>query len=95
MNIAKLIKKIRNTKPVENLPEILHELGKDLQTLIDEADYMDRELTIVHETLTELYNYDNVFPIVRQCLNKIKTIRQKKIKKNAVENPATNAGQNR
>jgi len=56
---------------------------------------MDRELTIVHETLTELYNYDNVFPIVRQCLNKIKTIRQKKIKENAVENPATNAGQNR
>ena len=32
---------------------------------------MDKELDIVHECLTELYEYDNIYPIIKKCLNRI------------------------
>lgn len=37
---------------------------------------MDKELDIVHKLLTELYNYDNVLPLVKKALREIDELKK-------------------
>ena len=39
--------------------------------LTEENKRMDKELDIVHEALTEIYNMEVAEPIVKKCLNRI------------------------
>lgn len=73
MTLKKLIAKAVNTSPIENLNSILgKDLGELLYKIIDEAKKADKELEIVHEALTELYEIDSAYPIVKATLDKIK-----------------------
>jgi len=72
MDFKKLISKIRNTHDFENLNEILgKELGSSLYDLVAVSEKMDKELDILHECLTKLYDYDKNVPIIKHCLNNI------------------------
>ena len=46
-------------------------LVEDNIRLKEEKEKYDKELDIVHECLTELYEYDLVYPIVIKCLDRI------------------------
>ena len=47
------------------------QLVEDNIRLKEEKEKYDKELDIVHECLTELYEYDLVYPIVIKCLDRI------------------------
>ena len=72
MELKKRIAQIWNTRDIENISSILGStLGGRIKKLIKEADRADKELDIVHECLTKLYNYENVTEIVKGALDKI------------------------
>jgi len=50
---------------------VLHSI-KDSAYTQEQAKRMDKELDIVHECLTELYNVELVEPKIKQCLDRIK-----------------------
>lgn len=50
------------------------EESKKYDALQKEAKKMDRELDIVHECLTELYDYEIVLPIIKKYLDRIDTV---------------------
>ena len=75
MDLKERIAQIQGTRDFENLSDRLGStLGGRMKKLIREAEIADKELDIVHEVLTELYNYDNVRHIVTSALDKIKNI---------------------
>lgn len=82
MTLSEIIVNIRISRGYENLKEILgKDLGSLIYNLIDKADESDRELEIVHQCITTLYNIadENSEPI-NNCLNQIQEL--KKLKKN-------------
>lgn len=82
MTLSEIIVNIRISRGYENLKEILgKDLGSLIYNLIDKADESDRELEIVHQCITTLYNIsdENSDPI-NNCLNQIQEL--KKLKKN-------------
>jgi DNA replication initiation complex subunit (GINS family) len=79
-NLKKLIAKIRNTKDYENLDARLYpNLGKLIRKLIDEAELMDKELDLLHGTMTQLYENDKNVPEIKSCLDKIQELQKHKI----------------
>lgn len=73
MRLDQLIKDVRNTKDIENLSKILPTLGPKIIMLIEMADKADKELTIVHECLTDIYG-DETSTRIRKALNKIENL---------------------
>ena len=63
-----------NTNPYENLPIIAGQCGRRVYELVEEASKADKELDILHECITELYNIDTAAPIIKKYLNKIDKI---------------------
>ena len=45
-----------------------------------QIDKLDKELQILHELCFELYNYDNVLPLVKKALEKIKMLKNEQEK---------------
>lgn len=45
-----------------------------LKAMQEVADPLDKELDLVHTTLTELYNIDAAAPIIKKCLDKIEKL---------------------
>lgn len=75
MELKERIAQIMNTRDIENITQILGAtLGGRIKKLIHEAERADKELDILHEGLTELYNYEKVNHIVKITLDKIKNI---------------------
>lgn len=72
MKLDKLIERIRNTRDIENLKERLgKELGSYLYQLIDRTEKADKELNIIHECITDLYQNDSNIPRIRKALDDI------------------------
>lgn len=72
--VRKKLNLLYNTRDIENIENILGKpLGKRIKDMIHNADKMDKELDIVHQCLTELYNYPDykVGDIVKKYLDKI------------------------
>ena len=79
--IKQLAEEIQNTSPYENLHSLLgDDMGTLIYSLVEEAKTSDTELEILHDTIGELYEYDYSYPIVKECLNKIKGLRSTKMK---------------
>lgn len=75
-DLSIILADIGNTNPVENLSEILGKnLGRKLYELMEVAAIADKELDLVHNCLTELYNIDAAVPVIKECLNKIKALK--------------------
>ncbi len=75
MSLRKLIDKTRDTKPYENLKEILgKDLGGLIYKLVDKADRADKELDIIHACLTELYETDINSKKIKEALDKVENL---------------------
>lgn len=75
MTLRETIDKTTNTKPYENLKELLgKDLGKMLYTVVDKARRADQELDILHELITKIYNDDSWREEVLEALDKIENI---------------------
>lgn len=73
--MKELTAKIKNTRDYENLSSIrMGELGPLLRKLVDEADRADKELDILHNCITELYEIDLVYPIIKKALKEIEQL---------------------
>jgi hypothetical protein len=50
-------------------------LGANIYTIIDRLELAEKELDIVHKTLTDLYNLnDTTVPLIQKCLRKLKKL---------------------
>jgi len=68
----KLIKKIEKQPEFKNLIGLVGEkFGLMIFELWGKAKNADKELDIVHEALTELYNLDSNIPIIKKALDRI------------------------
>ena len=75
MTLEQTIAKIRNLHDFENLKERLgKELGQTIYDLINEAERADKELTIVHNCLTELYNLDANAKLIKSTLDEVESL---------------------
>lgn len=72
--MKELLAKIKNTRDYENLRNRMGELGPLLRKLVDEADRADKELDILHNCITELYEIDLVYPIIKKALKEIEQL---------------------
>lgn len=75
MNLEQQIAKVRNLHDFENLKERLgKELGQAIYNLIDMSEKADKELTIVHNCLTDLYNYDVNVKRIKETLDDVQSL---------------------
>jgi len=75
MTLEETISKVRNLRDFENLKEILgKELGQTIYDLINKAERVDKELTVVHNCLTELYNFDVNIELIKSTLDEIESM---------------------
>ncbi len=71
MSLRKLIDKTRDTKPYENLKEILgKDLGGLIYKLVDKADRADKELDIIHAC----YETDINSKKIKEALDKVENL---------------------
>lgn len=75
-SLAKTIDTLFTLKDSENFKEILGKnLGGAVLSVIYQAKLADKELSILHDAMTELYNNDYANPIVKEALAKIEKLR--------------------
>jgi hypothetical protein len=76
MQLSVLISKIKNTRDYENLKaRIGNQLGSLIYKLVDESSKADKELDIVHNCITKLYDTELNIPTIKECLSKIEKIK--------------------
>jgi hypothetical protein len=79
----KLVANIRTMHGYENSETKIIKAVNMLDDICIQLKLMDKELTIVHEVLTELYNYDVAYPLIKTALDKIDTLYSKELNKNS------------
>jgi len=73
-SLSVLIAEVRNTNHYENLKGSHSDLDKKLHNIVNEAEKVNKELDLVHQCLTELYNIDKAVPIIQKTLGKIQEL---------------------
>lgn len=72
--IIELLLQDKTEQRIQMYQNALEDRERELEEAKTVVGQYDKELDIVHQCLTELYNYDNITPIIQKCLKEIEKL---------------------